>query len=102
MKLYTRVKWSPRARESNTVRKARSTMVRRACFTIYLTIYFQYVCSLFLFSFVTNKGMDVAGVPLFCATFSFGFWELLLATGFTFIWRAAVAEMWFLFWFWGV
>ena len=40
--------------------------------------------------------MDVAGVPLFCATCSFGFWELLLATGFAFIWRAAVAEMRFL------
>ena len=40
--------------------------------------------------------MDVAGVPLFCATGSFGFWELLLATGFAFIWRAAVAEMRFL------
>ena len=40
--------------------------------------------------------MDVAGVPLFCATCSLGFRKLLLATGFPFIWRVAVAEMRFL------
>ena len=72
-------------------------MVRRERFIIYILQYFlQCFHSLFYFSFVTNKGMDVAGVPLLGATCSFGFWELLPATGFAFIWRAAVAEMRFL------
>ena len=88
--------------ESNTVRKAWSTMVRRARFTIYFTIFLQYSCSLFLFSFVTNKGMDVAGVPLFCAACSFGFWELLLATGFALFGELQRQKCGSFFWFWEV
>ena len=92
MKLYTIVKMG-----SQSAGEQYSSQGRFAeRFTIYLTILLQYFYSLFYFSFVTNKGMDVAGVPLFCATYSFGFWEQLPATGFAFILRAAVAEMRFL------
>ena len=72
--LYNAIIGSQSAK-TNTVREAWSTMVRRARFTIYLTIFLQSFCSLLslLFCHNINQGMDVEGVPLFYTTYSFGF-----------------------------
>ena len=100
MRFYTILQYDPRARESNTIRKARSYNNSQSAVHNTYNICTDTLFPVLFFCHNIHRGMGVAGSPLFDATillsFSFGLWEQLPATGITFIWVLRWQKMRFL------